>query len=260
MLGLLDELGALGDHDAHDRAPCDGWGLPRGHDSGREKRWALPMWGHTYAWTLARICRWWLRSWWTHSARRSAIDRRPTVGWRPARARSSGLSASTTAMPASRRRVHSARIAAGSFSQSRRSRATALWSQARNRGSGSARSVRTRPGEAALVSLDQMADHLERAPFPGRGVPAQHGGRQPGALHPHGEERGAERVRHLARAERRRGVGARRRHGSSIVAHRGGRVSPGGGTSGTRPRAAPPRRPRATASGPRGSRHGRRAR
>jgi hypothetical protein len=108
-------------------------------------RRALPICGQAIAWPMASSWRTWFRSWCTHSVTISPAVRRPTTLCRPARARSSRVSRRTRSIPSARSGRNSASSSSADFAQSPRAAATLGWSQPRNVGSRSARSVRIRP-------------------------------------------------------------------------------------------------------------------
>ena len=283
MLGLLDELGSLGDDDAHGRAPLvsrretpggsrlgpgEALGVPHVRPDVRlDVRQDLPLVVAIVVDPFGQEVRDGQPPHLGMAAGSREIRR--DAASRPARCSPRG-GASTR--PGARRR---------SRSQSRRSRATASGSHVRNSGSVSARIVRTRPAKPRSSASIRCPRTLQHAPFRRGGVPAQHGAGQPGALHAHGEKRGPERVGDLARRQRRssdssdvHGLGSslgadcrtarrsarddrgRSRHRSpvSVPSTAQQRSQELDGAS-LRPRA-----PRARAIGPRGTRRGRRAR
>ena len=217
MLGLLDELGSLGDDDAHGRAPLV---------SQRERCRGV----------RSRPARSWARA--GRSAGRSPCAARRTPGRWPGSAgggcdrdgpirpgdprwtaappggggrlatRSPGRSVSTSVVLASRRRVHSARSVAKI--------AVAIPAVPRDRvrvpgpelGIGLGQEGPDASPEAALLRLDQMTEDARgRTILPERDASAARPG-QPGALHAHGEERGPEGVGDLARREWRGELGS----------------------------------------------------
>ncbi len=206
------------------------------------------------------------------------MDRRPTWGWRPDRARSSG---------AERLDQRGARLAeAGPLGQERAEVAVAVPPLARHGvrvpgpelGIGLGEEGPDAASEAALLRLDQMTQDVSTHHSPGAGCQRS---RAPGS--PVHSTRTARSEARSALATSRgpsggvgsecvigigssvRGVSAARRaarggsrRARAIVAN--DPVNLAAGKSGTRRRVAPPRSPRARATGPRGTRRGRRVR